>query len=836
MQSLKLRNLILVTFFATSLLFAANQVLAQEPGGNFDSPSLKSSGPMYVDGRHLYTANGEQVILRGVNEMLIYSSDRTGAWVFDEIARTGANCVRVIAADSADNGGSNLSSQELASAIQNANNAGMILMAGPWMATCDWSHLQECVDWWLQSDIREAVQNNEDYFLLNIANEAGGTVSDSQYLTRYKSAITQLRAAGYQCPLVIDAASCGQGAEQALSAYDSLLSHDPLSNIIVSWHTYNHGSTDEIKALYDTNIAQAVNDSICFIIGEGPTPTSWTCSASPYRYGMQKCQENKIGWLGWSWGLVNNGDCATYDWTEDGYYGNWETDAGRILAVDHEYSIANTSIRPTSLEYLSASPGVLLFDSESSSQDIYVSSSLNWSISDDEDWIEVNPANGSHCDTIRVTVLENSDLTLRSGIITVTGSDITKQITVRQTGSGQGQIQTIALSDFDSGTLDPFYSWGAPLSIEANPDGTPEDSVALLDQTSHPWNGITSWWDNGDLFVGADSLSVDVYANAAGVIKFHCDNSVSAGVDYDQTIEGVPAQTWTRYTLEVSNLSVSDYKQFAIQYDKANLIYFDNFILYKTIEPLDQYVIFDPAAYPQDSLGAGMAIVDIDTATYLQLVVDQWDQSVTLMDSVLVPMGAEEITFEIKYTSGTSGVDINNAWYKYLFKNSSGIDLFNAEGDANTITNLTTLVTNCNNNITQANGVYINSFMLAGQSKTNWSTLSGDTIWIGKTSFVDPTVEINKDRNVPVSFVLEQNYPNPFNPRTKIKFNLGAPSKVNLTVFNTLGQKIKTLVNQRLTAGSYIFEFDGSNLASGIYIYRLETNTFIAQKKMILFK
>ncbi len=144
----------------------------------------------------------------------------------------------------------------------------------------------------------------------------------------------------------------------------------------------------------------------------------------------------------------------------------------------------------------------------------------------------------------------------------------------------QSQAQQVPIGDFDSGSLSPFYTWGAPLSIEANPDGTPNDSVALLDQSGGAWSGISSWWDNGDLFTLADSLTVDVYANTAGAIKFFADNSISGGANFEQMVNGVPAKTWTTYTLDVADMSVTDYKQFAIQYDQADSIYFDNFTLH----------------------------------------------------------------------------------------------------------------------------------------------------------------------------------------------------------------------------------------------------------------
>ena len=86
------------------------------------------------------------------------------------------------------------------------------------------------------------------------------------------------------------------------------------------------------------------------------------------------------------------------------------------------------------------------------------------------------------------------------------------------------------------------------------------------------------------------------------------------------------------------------------------------------------------------------------------------------------------------------------------------------------------------------------------------------------------------------NFKLEQNYPNPFNPSTTIKFNLPRSTEVRLEVFNTLGQKVSTLVNGRLNAGDHEVEFGASNFSSGIYFYRLTANDINQIRKMVLMK
>ncbi len=90
--------------------------------------------------------------------------------------------------------------------------------------------------------------------------------------------------------------------------------------------------------------------------------------------------------------------------------------------------------------------------------------------------------------------------------------------------------------------------------------------------------------------------------------------------------------------------------------------------------------------------------------------------------------------------------------------------------------------------------------------------------------------------NAPAKFELAQNYPNPFNPSTTIKYALPKSSLVRLTVFNILGEEVAVLVNETKQAGIHTVNFDASNLNSGMYVYRIETNNSVQSKKMLLLK
>jgi hypothetical protein len=89
---------------------------------------------------------------------------------------------------------------------------------------------------------------------------------------------------------------------------------------------------------------------------------------------------------------------------------------------------------------------------------------------------------------------------------------------------------------------------------------------------------------------------------------------------------------------------------------------------------------------------------------------------------------------------------------------------------------------------------------------------------------------------LPSSVRLEQNYPNPFNPTTTIRYALPKRSQVQLIVYNTLGQKIAALVNGGIDAGYHAIQFDASNLASGVYFYRLVAGSYVNTKKLLLIR
>ena len=108
----------------------------------------------------------------------------------------------------------------------------------------------------------------------------------------------------------------------------------------------------------------------------------------------------------------------------------------------------------------------------------------------------------------------------------------------------------------------------------------------------------------------------------------------------------------------------------------------------------------------------------------------------------------------------------------------------------------------------------------------------------GILTLEDTITKNNGDINhkTPDEFLLYQNYPNPFNPSTTIKFSLPKQESVIIAIYNTLGEKLETLLNKKMPAGSHEVEFNAQNISSGIYFYHIQAGEFQDVKKMVLIR
>ena len=119
--------------------------------------------------------------------------------------------------------------------------------------------------------------------------------------------------------------------------------------------------------------------------------------------------------------------------------------------------------------------------------------------------------------------------------------------------------------------------------------------------------------------------------------------------------------------------------------------------------------------------------------------------------------------------------------------------------------------------------------------RTNFTNWSDDAyIWLLE---VDVASDVNENpAGVPTQVALAQNYPNPFNPSTTIRYELPAASQVRLSVFDMLGREVSVLVDERREAGVHEARFDGSGLASGVYLYKLQAGNAVHTRQLVLLR
>ena len=127
------------------------------------------------------------------------------------------------------------------------------------------------------------------------------------------------------------------------------------------------------------------------------------------------------------------------------------------------------------------------------------------------------------------------------------------------------------------------------------------------------------------------------------------------------------------------------------------------------------------------------------------------------------------------------------------------------------------------------------SYIIAGWTESYGA--GDEDVWLIKIAPDPDGIVQNEKINNPAYYVLHDNYPNPFNPKTVISYQLPMISKVELSIYNLLGQKVAKLVSEKQPAGYYKAEWDATGCASGLYFYRLESNTgFVQTKKLILLR
>ncbi len=294
----------------------------------------ETEGGFTVDGTRLLDANGNEFIMRGINEAhnwyTAYDSVSIRA-----IAETGANCVRIVCGsgveytrDSVDN---------LNTLINLCKDYNLICILEAHDGTGDDSidTLISNAEYWIE--VKDALIGNEAYVILNIANEWVGSWDAETWCEGYTTVIPMLRDAGIKNTIMVDAAGWGQYGKSIATYGMEVFNSDVEGNTMFSIHMY--GTAGKNESTIRENLTGVTEQGLCVCVGEfGYTHSDGDVDEA---FLMQYCQENGIGYIAWSW--KGNGGGVEYLDIATTWLGELSEDWGEVV-VNGTNGIRETSV------------------------------------------------------------------------------------------------------------------------------------------------------------------------------------------------------------------------------------------------------------------------------------------------------------------------------------------------------------------------------------------------------------------------------------------------------------------------------------------------------------
>lgn len=287
--------------------------------------ALKEQMGFYVEGTTLYDANGNPFVMRGINHAHCWFEDQA-INVIPAIAQTGSNCVRLVLANGEQ--WKATSAQMVEALVNRCKQENMIAILEVHDATGykDKESLLKAAQYFV--DLKDSLIGQEDYVIINIANEWQGNSTSKTWKEAYLEAIPMLREAGLAHTIMIDSAGWGQYGRCIQDGGEELLEADPLGNVMFSIHMY--GTAGGSEQSIEKNLRYATDLNLCVCVGEfGYTHTDGDVQED---YLMQYCQDNQIGYIAWSW-KGNGGEVEYLDLAED-----WK---GNMLSADWGEVVVN---------------------------------------------------------------------------------------------------------------------------------------------------------------------------------------------------------------------------------------------------------------------------------------------------------------------------------------------------------------------------------------------------------------------------------------------------------------------------------------------------------------
>lgn len=305
-----------------------------EENDGTEEPAKEAHIGFKVDGTKLLDAKGNEFVMRGVNHAHAWFASQDGV-ALKAIAETGSNAVRIVCADGEQWQAETLKTLETLVQVCKDNKLVCIFEIHDATGSNEKMDLLKAAIFW--TEMKDVFIGNEDYVILNIANEWMGEWSEDKWASAYKEAVGIIREEGIMNTIMVDAPGWGQYGAGIVNKGQEVLAADPLGNTMFSVHMYGTagGSQEKIKSV----LQGAIDKNLCICVGEfGYNHSDGDVDEA---YIMQFCQENSLGYLGWSW--KGNGGGVEYLDIAKEWDGSVLSDDWGVNLIDGENGIRKTS-------------------------------------------------------------------------------------------------------------------------------------------------------------------------------------------------------------------------------------------------------------------------------------------------------------------------------------------------------------------------------------------------------------------------------------------------------------------------------------------------------------
>jgi len=493
------------------------------------APAVSMAGFSIQNGQ-LVDNNGVPFVMRGINYPYTWFQFQPTQQDFAAMSATGANTVRIVLST----GGqwARVPGAQVSQVIQWAKDNRMIAVLEVHDST-GWSEqttavpISNAVAYWTSADIRAAINGQENFVIINIANEPFGNNTSANYVPDTTAAIQALRTAGLTHTIMIDAANWGQDWSNTMRGNAmQLWNADSRRNLVFSVHMYEVYQTPAPIIAY----MQAFDDlALPLVIGEfGPQNNGQPVDVETV---FTQAQQRGNGYLGWSWSGNGSGG-VTLDMVQN--FSTTFTPWGNRI-VNGTNGIRATSVRATVFpevgDSLIVSPTSLSFGSGASSSPLTVTANVGWTVTDNQTWLSVAPTSGTSNGTFTVSANANTATTNRSGTVTVTGGGITRQIVVTQAAQTANSL-TVAPTSLSLGSAASSSS----IAVTANVSWTITDDQSWISVSP------TSGTNNGSVTVSAVANTGTASRGGAVTVS---GNGISRTIAVTQAGQGSPTGSVT---------------------------------------------------------------------------------------------------------------------------------------------------------------------------------------------------------------------------------------------------------------------------------------------------